>query len=987
MVSSRAYNNRTVLHLLEALQVLQVRLPGGGPAEPRKLSFRSLDIEQIGHVYEGLLDHTAIRATEPVLGLAGTRDHEPEVPLSKLEELAEKDEKELHKFLKKETGRSSVATIKRILNAEVDDQAANRFRTACHGNEELWKRIEPFAGLVRTDTFGYPAVIVTKSVYVTAGTDRRSSGTHYTPKSLTEPIVQYTLEPLVYEGPAEGKPKSEWKLKTAAELLDLNICDMACGSGAFLVQACRYMSDRLVEAWEAVEKQVEGTPKITPLGEVSEGSPTEQIIPADTEERLAYARRIVAQRCLYGVDVNPLAAEMAKLSLWLLTLAKDKPFEFLDHAIRCGDSLVGIHDIEQLKHFSLKPDNSSTPLFKGPLDQAVSEAIELRLKLEDMPSNTVEEVEAQEKLLAEAEDKIARLRCAADLLVSAEFWADNAKDKQEKVGSAGVLAERYVEQGSAEEFEEKATKERKGQRMFHWPLEFPEVIVKRGGFDAIAGNPPFLGGTRIKGALGKSYLGYLVSDFGSGNRADLCTYFLHRAYALTHRHGHFGFITTNSISQGDSREFGLDFFPKHDCSIVRAIESRRWPGTASLEIAQVWLCRSKWSGDFHLADKKVTGITTFLTSSEDFAGTPKRLDLNRRFSFNGSKIYGQGFVLSPEHAEQLIERDIRNREVLFPYMRGEDLNTSPTQSCTSWVINFWDWPLNRSSAPTGYEGPVAEDYPDCLEIVEKLVKPERTRRKDNGEYALRKPLPQRWWIYGDHRPGLYAAIARLERVLLTAQVSPSMAVEFAPTGTVYNHKLIVFPFDDWSSFALMQSSFHWLWAQQYTSTLGATTLNYSSTDCFDTFPFPSVEANAQTGERYHQQRSAVMVARGIGLTALYNAVHDSSDCSKDIQELRDLQIETDQAVADAYDWADLVLGHGFHNTKRGVRFTVSEDARRELLQRLLKLNHERYEEEVIQGLHDKKKKRAKKKSTPRKRTKKKVSSGPSLFDKDDTEDG
>ena len=253
-------------------------MPGGGPAEPRKLSFRALDIEQIGHVYEGLLDHTAIRATEPVLGLGGTRNNEPEIPLTELEELASKDEKELHKLLKKETGRSSVSTIQRMLAAELDDQTVSRFRTACQGDETLWERIKPFAGLVRMDTFGYPVVIPQGSVFVTAGTDRRSSGTHYTPRSLTEPIVKYTLEPLVYEGPAEGKPKNEWRLKSPAELLDLNICDMACGSGAFLVQACRYMSERLLEVWEKAEEEMEGSPRITPTGELSEGGAGEQLI-------------------------------------------------------------------------------------------------------------------------------------------------------------------------------------------------------------------------------------------------------------------------------------------------------------------------------------------------------------------------------------------------------------------------------------------------------------------------------------------------------------------------------------------------------------------------------------------------------------------------------------------------------------------------------------------------------------------------------------
>ena len=239
--------NRTVLHLLEALQVLQVRLPGGGTAEARKLSFRSLDIEQIGHVYEGLLDHTAKRATEPVLGLKGTRDKEPEISLAELEKLAAKGEKELLEFLKDATGRSTVNPIKKALKAELDDQLVSRFRTACQ-DSDLWKRVKPFAGLVRLDTTDYPVIIIPGSIFVTGGTDRRSSGTHYTPKSLTEPIVQYTLEPLVFVGPAEGLPKDQWKLRSAKELLALKICDMACGSGAFLVQACRYLAARLLEA-------------------------------------------------------------------------------------------------------------------------------------------------------------------------------------------------------------------------------------------------------------------------------------------------------------------------------------------------------------------------------------------------------------------------------------------------------------------------------------------------------------------------------------------------------------------------------------------------------------------------------------------------------------------------------------------------------------------------------------------------------------------
>jgi len=339
-------DNRTVLHLLRSLQYLELH------GEARRLSFRALDIEQIGTVYEGLLDHTAKRATELVVSLAAAKGDEPEVALSELERLKVKGEADLLKFLKEQTGRGENALTK-ALATQREGIEAKKLRAACGNDDALFNRLRPFSGLVRNDTFDRPVVIRKGSVYVTAGTDRRSSGTHYTPRSLTEPIVQYTLEPLVYVGPAEGKPKEEWRLRSARELLDLKICDMACGSGAFLVQVCRYLAERLLEAWEDAEKRHPGVPGITPEGAASTGAANEQLIPKETDERLAYARRIVAQRCLYGVDKIPLAAEMAKLSLWLLTLAKDKPFTFLDHAIRCGDSLVGVSSETQLKTFSL----------------------------------------------------------------------------------------------------------------------------------------------------------------------------------------------------------------------------------------------------------------------------------------------------------------------------------------------------------------------------------------------------------------------------------------------------------------------------------------------------------------------------------------------------------------------------------------------------------------------------------------------------------
>ena len=962
-------NNRTVLHLLEALQLLQIKMPGGGKAEARRLSFRALDIEQIGHVYEGLLDHTAKRATEPFLGLAGTRAKEPEIPLAELEKLLAKGEAELVKFLKEETGKSENA-LKKSLAAELDSQDADRFRTACQSDDALWKRVQPLAGLVRPDNFGYPVVIPKGSVFVTAGTDRRSSGTHYTPRSLTEPIVQYTLEPLVYIGPAEGKPKSEWKLKSAKELLALKICDMACGSGAFLVQVCRYLAERLLEAWDEAKKANPDSVWITPEGQPSQGESSEQPIPNDPVERKTYAMRIIAQRCLYGVDKNPLAAEMAKLSLWLLTVAKDKPFEFLDHSIRCGDSLVGLHDLEQLRHFSLKPDADDAVLFGGPFEEAVNEAISLRLKLADMPANTVEDVQRQEKLLKEANEKIARLRCAADLLVAAEFWGENPKDKLERVRHAAVKSGRYVEKGPTEEFEQVAGKERRGQTMFHWPLEFPEVIVERGGFDAFVGNPPFMGGTKLEPAFGTPWREFIVTQIGRGVRgvrgtADLCCYFMLRAKEMVHANGGFGLITTNTVAQGDSRELGLEQLHSDKMKVVRAVSSQPWPGSASLECACLWM-RCNWNGQCVLDGENVSQITPLLNRVDAEYSRPRSLYTNKGKACIGSKIYGQGFVLTKEQANDFLSRQAQYKDIIHTYIIGKEMNADPEQRGGRCVINFGKLGLSEAS-----------QYTDLFSHVQRTVQLERQSVKQRN-------ARERWWQFEALREELYQSTACLSRVLAIALTSKTLSPCFISPRQIIDQTIVTFLTDDAATLAVIASSLHSSWALEYGPSL-RNDARYVVADCFEAFPFPqSVSSVRSIGENYHVYRLGIMKARREGLTKTYNRFHKRDDTADDIQKLRELHVEMDLAVAAAYGWNDLDLYHGFHETKQGVRFTISEPARRDVLARLLKLNHELYAEEVKQGLHGRR--GAAKKAAPQKKAASKATKQEaSLFDGEDDE--
>ena len=484
-------DNRTVLLLLGAIQQFQ----------GRTLSYRALDVEQIGYVYEGLLERTVKRTAEVTLELDGTKNAKaPWVKLAELESARLDGTERLAELLQERSG-SSASRVRNDLAKPVDDTLADRLLAACHGDTNLRNRIKPFAHLIRTDPWGYPLVYPAGAFIVTTGSDRRETGTHYTPKSLTEAIVTETLTPIAYVGPAEGKPREQWVLKSPAELLDLKICDPAMGSGAFLVQACRWLADRLVEAWS----QAEGSGETVSVdGEVLDVPDTKEPLPRDTEARTVIARRLIAERCLYGVDLNPLAVELAKLSIWLVTLAKGRPFGFLDHNLRCGDSLLGIHRLDQLTQLSMNPTGQGQlRLFGQNVEQAVREAIELRQRLREMPIRDIRDVEAMAHLDADARNRLAVPESIADAFIGEVFASSgNGAELESALASLSAHAGQVVggDQESLTSMRRRAVitlstglpRGRPARQPFHWPLEFPEIFASATpGFDATLGNPPW----------------------------------------------------------------------------------------------------------------------------------------------------------------------------------------------------------------------------------------------------------------------------------------------------------------------------------------------------------------------------------------------------------------------------------------------------------------------------------------------------------------
>jgi len=396
---------------------------------------------------------------------------------------------------------------------------------------------------------------------------------------------------------------------------------------------------------------------------------------------------------------------------------------------------------------------------------------------------------------------------------------------------------------------------------------------------------------------------------------------------------------------------------------------------------------------------------------------PKQLLANAGKSFLGSKIYGQGFTFDDSGPadddtpgipspiatmERLIAENLKNAEVIFPYIGGEEVNSSPTHAHHRYVINFGE----RS------EEDCQRDWPELMAIVERKVKPEREQLKDNADGRRRK---QHWWLFGRSTPALEEAIAGLERVLVISQTSRMLCFAWKAPSIILAQTTLVFPFEHSCFMSTMQSRAHDLWVRSFAATM-KDDQRYMPSDCFETYPFPAALLDSAAndpahddtrqsleaiGERYHQFRAELMVRNNEGLTSTYNRFHDPAETSSGLLELRRLHGEMDQAVLHAYGWCDVPTACGFGldyldseedaqlpddlqeridsgelffweagdaldfqgqlqaygaitgRRKLPWRYRWPDAVRDDVLARLLALNAERYEEEVNLGLHSK----------------------------------
>jgi hypothetical protein len=900
----------TVFRALDKLLVL------GG----ERISYRALDVEQIGSVYETMMGFRLELATgRSVAVRSGSRYGAPTTV--DLQELIAEEPSKRAKWLADHADRKLTAKLTATVKA-------------AETIEDLHAALSAVS-----DTAATPDMVPVGAMVLQPSKERRTTGSHYTPRSLTEPIVRTTLEPVLarLRGEDGYPPPPE-------QLLELKICDPAMGSGAFLVEACRQLGDVLVDGWNTHG----GRPEI----------------PSD-EDEVTFARRVVAQRCLYGVDRNAVAVDLAKMSLWLATLAREHPLTFLDHALRHGDSLVGLSR-RQIDAFHWKPSGRGFEAIH--IGQHIARVSELRRQIREADDGTSDFV--LRDLWDQAQSELAQVRLFGDLAVAAFFSGGKSRERETK----RLEFAHAIDDGTAERFSGLLEELREAEPPvvpFHWQVELPEVFDRgRQGFDAIVGNPPFGGKNTIASANPEHYPDWLkeLHEKSHGN-ADVVAHFYRRCFNLLCREGAFGLIATNTIGQGDTRSTGLRWICTHGGQIYNARKRFKWPGRAAVTVSIVHVVNGVWRHERLLDGHPVDTITAYLFhagSNED----PAQLAANASKSFQGSIVLGMGFtfddtdtkgVASPlAEMRRLVAKDPRNHDVIVPYIGGDEVLNSPTQAHHRYVINFG-----------GMTEEEARAWPELMAIVEERVKP--VRESDNREAYRRY-----WWRFAERRAELYTAIAGLPRILMHPFYSTHLCFAFVPATTIVAGPHNVFAMDTFTSFTSLQCRPHEVWARFFGSSL-EDRLRYTTSDCFETFPsavgWTSAPILETAGRAYYEHRAALMIRNNEGLTKTYNRFHDPYERDAGIERLRELHSEMDRAVLTAYGWSDIPTECEFlldyeideeewGNKRRPYRYRWPDKVRDEVLARLIALNGERAAAEQRSGAAAGKRHRAPRRPVP-----------------------
>ena len=610
--------------------------------------------------------------------------------------------------------------------------------------------------------------------------ERKATGSYYTPDYIVRYIVENTLAPLCEN-------------KTVDEILSLKILDPATGSGHFLVGVVDYLTEELIAHPDA--------PHMTET--------------ASDETELAYWRRRVVESCVYGVDLNPMAVELAKLSLWLHTVAKGEPLSFLDHHIRCGNSLIGakienLSNLPELRRSRRNISQSQTEIpMAFPFTDRVASAIGHYLLIEETESRTADQIHQKEHQLDIVQQMLRFHKGVANLWTS--FYFENDVSRAAYQQALNALRSQNTDALEDLFSYRRAQEIAKEKRFFHWEIEFPEVFRDRHGrkkenpgFDAVIGNPPYI----RQEALGdiKPFLATYQTYSGI---ADLYVYFVEQAHQLMQEHGRFGMITSNKFMRANYGR-GLRLYLSTNTALNEIVDFGELPVFKDAAAMTAILLTQRESVDVQAF--RFTQIQTLDFDSleaeidrigeqldQDALGenwTLARADeiriLNKirensttlteycdgRIQYGIKTGFNEAFIIDAATRDYLVDDDPRSAEIIKPCVVGDDIRKYEIQFRERYLI--WT-----------YIGVPIEQYPAVFNHLQQF-EAQLVRRQDQGEH---------WWelrncsYYDDfEKPKIvYPIIAKEPRFTLDLD------------DYFVNDKCFIIPQHDWYFLALLNS--------------------------------------------------------------------------------------------------------------------------------------------------------------------------------------
>jgi len=638
--------------------------------------------------------------------------------------------------------------------------------------------------------------------------ERKATGSYYTPDYIVKYIVENTVGPVLGDK-LDGCTSVEEKREA---ILSTKVLDPAMGSGHFLVEATDFIASELAEVTE----------------------------PEEDKRDIDLARREVVKHCIYGVDLNHLAVELAKLSLWIATLSEDKPLTFLDHHLKVGNSLIGADLYDLNRHPDEEVDEASSEktgqrtlddMFEeaeGPVDikQNMRQLLQMYRRIMERHDEKPDDIQAQTDIFHDLMHHQFRRRfhVLADVYTSYYFGNDFSVEQYHALlrelppGSDwnDVAGQDWVRAASNSVDDPIAGNLARQKHFFHWQLEFPEIFfdIDTGtekanpGFDAVIGNPPYVRMEQIKPL--KAFLQDIYKSHAS--RTDLYVYFMERSVKLVHSTGKYGVIVSNKFLRADYgkslRSFlsdktdiikmidfgGLPVFPDATVRSVIVIATKEtdsniaplYAPVESLQfktLSQEIDCRAYevnpdgiQGEEWRIVPRNVGAIMEKLEDIGEKLGNV----VDRKICWGIKTGLNEAFFIDGETRKQLIKNDFRSKEIIKPLVKGTDIRQYHIEKKERWILYM-------------FHGIDIGQYPAVEQYLQPYRKKLEERATEQAWYELQQPQ-EAYAEYFDGPKILYPEIAKEARFA------------FHPGPLYPNNKCFFIPSDDHYLTALLNSN-------------------------------------------------------------------------------------------------------------------------------------------------------------------------------------